>query len=317
MSAYTVDPAAMRVAIPAVQALMALLDGAASDLAGVSAPAGVPGPVAARVAQVAGSVSADLRRASRDLASLPDDLLRRISAAQVANAPWATAASFGLPALGFYARSFTAQSLSRSLAAGLAAREVAAGLRAGQSYGGGGPRGTWNAFRASSAAARAATANPRGLPPGLGRAASVAGRGLTFVGWGVTAAQNATNPHLSTTQKVTRTAVSIGAGTGASVLGGAAAAAMVGGTAAGPVGAVAAFGAAVAWNALDNKFHVTDKVGDAAADAVDAVGGAAGDAGKAVGGAASDAANEVADGVSSVAGGAKSAAKKALGVIGL
>jgi hypothetical protein len=293
MTVRTIDSAQLRIAIPAVEHLLTLLAGVARQVSAMDVPAGVDGAVRARVVAVLRDVDGDLRRAAHGLEAIPDDLLRRVSAAQVADAPALTAAGLTLSTMKFAAKSFAIQTLSKSMAHGMAARQAYAAWAAGERYAGSGPRGSWTAFRMSAAAARDAGVT-RGVPAGLGTGAKVAAKGLTWAGWGLTAYTNFRNPHLSTTQKVTRTGASIATGAGVSILAGAASGAAFG-SAAGPLGAVVGFGAGTAWTIADSKLQVSRRIGDAAATAADAVGGAASDAG------------------GFVAGGAK----KALGVLGL
>jgi hypothetical protein len=243
--------------------------------------------VAVSVAHTLAGSSRDLVQAARSLDAIPDSLLRRISAAQLAESPALQAAGWSMPALTFYARAFSAPNLTPSIAAGMAGRDIWAGLRAGQRWAGSGPGGALSAFRLSSAAARDATARAGGVPAGLAKGARYAGRGLTWAGWGLTAWSNARNPYLTTEQKIGRTGAAIATGAGVSVLAGAGAGAAFG-SAAGPLGTLVGFGAGAAWAFADSKLHVSEKIGDAAASAADAVGGAA-----------------------------KSVAKKALGAFGL
>jgi hypothetical protein len=287
----TVDAQAMRIAIPAVQAAIVALDSAAGELGGISAPPGVPGALAARVTHAVSSASRDLRAKARSLDSIPDELLRRISAAQLADAPGLVVAGFTVPALKMYADSFSMGPLKWSGAAGMAMRDVFFRPPGpGQTF----AAGRWSAFKLSmSTAYYASHGGPSFLPRGL-TAARYAGRGLTAVNVAATAYSNFRNPYLSTGQKVGRTGAALATSAGVSIMASAAAGAAFG-SAAGPVGTLVGFGAGVAWAALDKKFGVSNKIGDAAADAGEAVGDAAG----------------------AVAGGAKSVAKKALGVFGL
>ena len=289
MTAVAIDPDELRSAIPQVEHLISLLEDNARALAGITLPAGVPAGLAARVSHTVDAAGRGLQSRAGALHPVPEDLQRRLVAAGFANAPWMTATGWTLPLLGLYDRSFSIQTLSKSMTWGMAARDVRNGLAGGETYEG----GAWRAFRMSSAAAKDAGIT-RGVPPGLAKAASLGGRGLTAVSWSLAAYSQFRNPNLSTEQKIGRTGAHIATGMGVSVLSGAAAGAAFG-SAAGPVGTLVGFGAGTAWTILDNKFKVSDKIGDAAADAADTVGDAAGDA---------------AHGVKSVAG-------KALGAIGL
>lgn len=289
----TIDAQAMRVAIPAVEQAIAALDAAVGALGGISPPAGLPGGLAARVSHAVQSAGQELTARGRALDRFPAELLRRISAAQLADSPALVAAGYTIPALKMYASSFSLPAFRWPMAGGRAGRELFDAFRTGTPYAGARP--TWNDFRSRAARVHAATNVPiRGMPRGLAVGARAAGRGLTAVNWGVTAYSNIRNPYLTTGQKIGRTGASIATGAGVSVMAGAAAGAMLG-SAAGPVGTIVGFGAGVAWTALDQKFGVSNKIGDGAAKAGGAVVGGA----KAVGGAA------------------KSAGKKALGAIGL
>jgi len=292
----TIDPARMRVAVPAVRALTEVLEDADRSLAGVDT-GGLPAAAGADVTACVSSARAALRGSLRSLAGIPDDLLRRVSAAQVKETPWMAALSGFLRASGMFAGSFTMQALSRTASAAWAARMVASGVRAGGRYGG----GPLTAWRLTNAAARDAFGRPpRGLPKGLSRGAQVAGKGVSVAGWGLTAYTNFRNPYLSTSQKIGRTGASIATGTTVSVLSAAAAGATFG-SAAGPAGFLIGAGAGIAWSVVDQKLNVSNHIGDAAATAIDAgadaasaVGGAAADAASAVGGVASDGAKAVA-----------------------
>jgi hypothetical protein len=301
MTAVVVNAAQLQADIPALESLAAALEANARAVAGIDVPAGVPGALAARVRHTTHTVSAALQRGAHAVDPLAGQVRRRVVIARYAESPGLAAAGWTLPMFTNFAKSFSAQSLGRSAAAGMAARDIFAGLRQGQRYG----AGTWPAFRVSQAAARAATAGAHGVPAGLAAAGRYGARGMTAVNWGVTLATNLRNPNLSTGQKIGRTAASIATGTGVSIAASAASGAAFG-AAAGPVGALVGLGAGTAWAIADKKFHVSDTIGDAAADAGSAVGHAADDAADAVGNAASDA-----------AGAAKSVGKKALGVIGL
>ncbi|WP_327009882.1 hypothetical protein OHA72_23210 [Dactylosporangium sp. NBC_01737] len=269
----TVDAAAMRVAIPAVTALLNTLDSAIAGLGGIDVPAGVPPAIGARVRHTVAAAERELRAAARRLDGIPDELLRRVSAAQFAESPALQAAGFSLPLLTFYAKSFSIPELTGAGAAGTAFGGLFRQMRAG-----GGPL-TWDAFRAEYARLGAATKGA-GAAGKLGALSRGAGRALVGVDAAVTGYSNLRNPYLTGTQKVTRTAASVAADAavagGAGAMGSAAAAAMFGTAAGGPAGAVIAFGAVMAWDFADSKLHISDKVGDAAADAVDAVGDAAG-----------------------------------------
>jgi len=328
MTTVSVDPARMAVAIPAIEALGDVLDRADRTLAGVEVPAGpaVPADVTACVADARRALAG----ARAGLAGIPAELRRRVSAAQVTDAPWMIALDGVLKTGGWYAGSFGI-SMSRSGANGWALRTTLGGLRDGQRWGGSGPRGSVTAWRMSAAAARDGYGQPpRGVPSGLATGAKLAGKVFKFGGWGLTAYSNARNPYLSTTQKVTRTGASIATGAGVSVASGMAAGAMVG-SAAGPAGFVIGAGAGLAWSIADKKLGVSKKLGDAAAAVVNATGKAAGATVNAVGdaagatvNAAGDAAGVVADGAGAAVGAAGDAAgavggvaKGALNAIGL
>jgi hypothetical protein len=293
MTALSVDAEAMRAAVPQVEQLVSLLDDMARELGGVAVPAGVPAGLGARVIGTVEAAGRDLRAQARRLAGVPGDLRRRVAAAQLADAPALAAAGWGLRLLGLHFSAFSIQNLTRSMSWGLAARELRDGLAAGERY----QAGNWRAFRLSAAAAKEAAVT-RGVPGALATTARLGGRGVAGAGWALTAYSNFRDPRLSTEQKVGRTAASIATGTGVSVLAGGATAAAFG-SAAGPLGTVVGFGAGTAWTLLDNKFGVSRRIGDAAADAADTVEDAAGDAAGAIGH------------------GASSAAHKALGVVGL
>lgn len=319
MTSVSIDPAKMAVAIPAIEALTNVLDRADRTLAGVEIPAGAAVPAGVRAA-VADARHA-LTGARAKLAGIPADLRRRVSAAQFTDADWQIALDFSLRAGGLYARSFDIK-MSRAAANTYALRTTLSGLREGQRYGG----GPVNAWRMSAAAARdAAGQPPRGVPSGLANGAKVAARAFKFGGWGMTAYANARNPHLSTTQKVTRTGASVATGAGVSVASGMAAGAMFG-SAAGPAGFVIGAGAGLAWSVADKKLGVSKKIGDAAATVVSATGkaagaavNAAGDAVHAVGNAAGSAVNAAGSAVNAAgnaAGGAVNAAGDAAGAVG-
>jgi hypothetical protein len=289
----TIDPRAMRMAIPAVEQAIAVLDGAVGALGGISPPAGLPGGLAARITHAVQGASRDLSAKARALDHFPAELLRRISAAQLADSPALILGGYTIPALKMYANSFSLPAFRWPTAAGRAGRDLFDAFRAGAPYQG--VRPTWNDFRGRAAGIHAQTNVPiRGMPRGLALAARYGGKGLTAVNWGLTAYNNVRNPYLTTGQKIGRTGASIATAGGVSIMAGAAAGAMLG-SAAGPVGTVIGFGAGVAWTALDQKFGISNKIGDGAAKA----GGAVVSGAKAVGGAA------------------KSVGKKALGVIGL
>lgn len=290
MSAIVLDARQLQADIPALEELAAALAANARAVGGICVPAGVPGALAARVRHTSQAVAASLQRSAHAVEPLAGQLRQRLVAARYAESPGLAAAGWTLPLFTNFAKSFGMQNLGRAAAAGMAARDIFAGLRQGQRYG----AGTWPAFRASQAAARAATAGAHGVPPGLAAAGRAGARGLTAVNWGVTLATNLRNPNLTTGQKVGRTAASIATGTGVSIAASAASGAAFG-AAAGPVGALVGLGAGTAWAVMDKKLHVSDAIGDAAADAVGSAGDALGDAAGAVG----------------------SAGKKALGVIGL
>lgn len=306
MGALTVDAEAMRAAIPQVEHLVALLNDMARDLDGVTVPAGVPGGLAARVQGTTRSAAQDLRAKARSLSALPDDLKRRVAAAQLADAPWLNAAGWGLRALGLHFHAFSIQNLSKSMSWGLAAREIRDGLKSGETYG----AGSWKAFRLTSAAAEEASAT-RGVPPFLEKTAGIGGKAVTAAGWALTAYSNFSDPRLSTEQKIGRTGATIATSAGVSALSGAAAGAAFG-TAAGPLGMAVGFGAGAAWTVLDNKFGVSKKIGDGAADAMEFGEKVGGDAVGTVG----DGIGKVGDGVDTVTGDAKSVVSDAGDVAG-
>ena len=296
----TVDAESMRTAIPQVEQLVSLLNDMARELDGVAVPAGVPAGLSAQVTSTTRSAAQSLRSQARGLNGVPADLRRRVAAAKLAEAPWLNAGGWGLRALGLHFRAFSMQTLSRSNAWGLAARELRDGLKSNETYGAGALR----AFRLNAAAAEAAGVT-RGVPSGLATAAGIGGRAVTGAGWALAAYSNFSDPRLSTEQKVGRTAATIATGTGVSVLAGAASGAAFG-SAAGPLGTLVGLGAGAGWTVLDNKFGVSRKIGDAAADATEAVEDVGGDAAKTVG-------HGVGKGVDTVGHGVD----KALGVVGL
>lgn len=293
MTALTVDAESMRTAIPQVESLISLLTDLAGELDGVAVPAGVPAGLAARVTSTTRTAAQSLRAQARGLNGVPDDLRRRVAAAKLADAPWLNATGWGLRALGLHFRAFSMQTLSKSMSWGVAARELRDGLKSGETYG----AGSWQAFRLSSTAAKEAGVT-RGVPSALADTAKWGGKAVTGAGWALTAYSNFSDPRLSTEQKFGRTAASIATGTGVSVLAGAASGAAFG-SAAGPLGTLVGLGAGAGWTVLDNKFGVSRKIGDAAADATEAVEDFGGDA------------------VDTVGDGASSVADKALGVVGL
>ena len=131
--------------------------------------------------------------------------------------------------------------------------------------------------------------------------AGIGGKAVTAAGWALTAYSNFSDPRLSTEQKIGRTGATIATSAGVSALSGAAAGAAFG-TAAGPLGMAVGFGAGAAWTVLDNKFGVSKKIGDGAADAMkfgEKVGGQAVDT-------VGDGIDKVGDGVDKVTGDAKS-----------
>jgi len=274
VTALTVDAESMRTAIPQVEQLVALLNDMARELDGVAVPAGVPAGLAARVTTTTRTAAQSLRSQARGLNGVPDDLRRRVAAAKLADAPWLNAGGWGLRALGLHFRAFSMQTLSKSMSWGLAARELRDGLKSGDTYG----AGNWRAFRLNTATAEAAGVT-RGVPSGLAKVAGIGGKAVTGAGWALTAYSNFSDPRLSTEQKIGRTGASIATGAGVSVLAGAASGAAFG-SAAGPLGTLVGLGAGAGWTVLDNKFGVSRKIGDGAADAakaVEDVGGAAAD----------------------------------------
>jgi hypothetical protein len=307
-----VDPAAMRLAIPAVQELIQLLDASAAALCGVDVPAGVPAGVAAQVAHVRHGAQR-LRSAARRLDQIPDQLLRRISAAQLADSQALQAAGWTLPLLQRFVDSFSIMSLDRWAAGGIAAREVFSmllwgepiGVRGGIAYGSV-PRRVWLAWQSISAAAvDASNARPNGLPVTANQWLERGSRGLGVASAGVTAVQNFSNPNLSTSQKFTRTGASVATGAGASALATAATAAAFG-SAVPVAGTLGGFVGGMAWSFVDSKLHISDRIGDALAEPVE-------DAAEAAGDFASGAYNAGKDVVSDVAG----VADDALGALGL
>jgi hypothetical protein len=294
----SVDAEALSLAIPLVVELAEVLDTAARQLGGIDIPAGVPGPLAARAAHTMSAGRRELIAAAHAIDPIPSDLLRRIRAAQQAQAPWLIASSWTVRLFKLSVSSFTMPKLKTSMAMGLAGRTVLFDGR--RDFAGGGVRGRWTAVRVGAIAAKAGHSRT-GVPPGLAKGAKIAGKSLTGLGWGLTAYSNLTNPRLTKRQKVARTAATIATGTGVSIMAGAASGAAFG-SAAGPLGALVGFGAGAAWSVADRKFGVSNAIGDAAADAAGTVGDAASDAAGALGDAGGAVAHE---------------ADKALGIVGL
>ena len=297
MTALTVDPAAMSAAIPQIESLIALLNDAASGLDGVAVPAGVPAGLAAQVTSTTQSGAQSLRAQARALADVPADLRRRVAAAGEADAPWLTAAGLGLRVAGLHFGSFSLETLSKPSSWGVAARELWDGLRSGEKYG----AGPWTAFRMTAATAEVASDLPHGVPPALLKYADYGGKAVRVLSIAATAYSNIIDPNLTVEQKAGRTGATLATSAGVGILADAATAAAFGTAAGGPVGALVAFGAVAGWSVLDNKFGVSRRIGDAAADAAEAVEDAGGTAAHAVGTGASTAANAVGTGASTAA----------------
>jgi hypothetical protein len=304
MTALTVDAAAMSAAIPQVESLVALLNGAASGLDCVAVPAGVPAGLAARVTSTTQSGAQSLRAEARALAGVPADLRSRAAAAGAADAPWLTAVGWGLRVAGLHFGSFTLEALSKPSSWGVALREIQAGLRSGETYG----AGAWSAFRMTAATAEVASNLPHGVPAGLLKYADYGGKAVRVLGVAATAYSNIIDPDLTVEQKAGRTTATLATSAGVGVLADAATAAAFGTAAGGPVGALVAFGAVAGWSVLDNKFGVSRRIGDAAADAAVAVEDAGGTAAHAVGTGASATADAVGTGANAVGDGADKAA---------
>ncbi len=304
MTTISVDADDLSGAVPQVEHLMSLLDGAARSLSGIAVPAGVPAGVASQVAHTTSAAARALQAESRALASLPADLKRRAAAAAYAEmSQYFAGAGWGMKALGMFTGSFSINSFSRAMAMGVGFNSVRAGLAAGETYKG----GSWSAFRLSSTAAREA-ATTRGVPAALANFSKYGGKGLTGAGWALSAYSNATNPSLTTEQKIGRTGASVATGMGVAAASGAATGALLGAEA-GPPGMLIGAAAGTAWSLVDYKLHISNKIGDAAADGMDAIG----DGAKGV----AHGAEDVAHGAKDVANGAKNLGGKALGAIGL
>jgi len=125
MTKSTVDPQELAVAVPAVEHLVDVLRRAAVLVTGVDVPAGAPAGLAGRLT----AARVELRRAAEELDDLPDELLRRISAAQVADAPWLTVATWTQPIAGFHAQALVAA--EEGLAGSVPARLLRAARIAG------------------------------------------------------------------------------------------------------------------------------------------------------------------------------------------
>ncbi len=290
MSTISVDASDLQSAIPQVEHLIALLEGAARSLSGVTVPDGVPGGVAAQVTHTVSTAASGLRSSANTLHPIPGDLTKRAAAAAYAEmSNYFSASGWGLKALSMFTGSFSINSFSRAMAMGVGINQLREGLAAGETY----QAGNLTALRATSAAAREA-ASTDGVPSALAKFSKYGGRGITGASWALTAYSNFTNPNLSTTQKIGRTGAQVATGMGVAAASGAAAGAAFG-TAAGPPGMLIGLGAGTAWSLLDYKFHISNKIGDAAADGMDAIG----------------------DGADTVANGAKDLGDKALGVVGL
>ncbi|CCH32637.1 hypothetical protein ABZ816_37050 [Actinosynnema sp. NPDC047251] len=265
-----VDPTAMRAAIALLRRELDVVDHALAQLAGVSVPAGVPADVAGRVRHAVDDAAHGLRAAGRALDQVRADLAGRRAALERLQEIENRELAFDLMLvpLQLFGGSFGAgvpSPVSRlGSAMGTAARNRQridlGGLRAGS----GGPSGV------RGIAARLKT------PAGMGSALS---RSATTMGIASAAWRNAHDPKLNTTQKVTRTLASAGGGAAVSALSVAGASTLAGaaGLAVFPPGFVVAVGAGVAWSVLDSKYHISDRVGDLAADGVDAVAGKAKD----------------------------------------
>lgn len=254
MAATTIDPDAMRVAIPAVRELIDLLKGAAQAIGRVAVPAGVPAAVRAQVTHGTSAARQELHALARSLDGIPDDLLRRIAAAQVAEAPWRELAGMAPAVFNMYFSSFP-QGMSWAAAAGLGLREALTR-----------PGASWPAFLGSTATAHAAANAPSRLPGWVSRFGSGGARAMGVAGAGATAVSNFSNPYLNNRQKVGRTAASVATGAGASVLGAAAAGAAF--WSAVPIaGTLGGAAVGLAWGFADSKLGVSNAIGDAAADA--------------------------------------------------
>ncbi|GLZ40617.1 hypothetical protein [Actinokineospora sp. NBRC 105648] len=109
---------------------------------------------------------------------------------------------------------------------------------------------------------------PSAPPKFLGQLARGIDHGSTGVSALVTALDNLANPDLSGSQKIARTAASVGGGLLVTVGARAATGAMLGAEF-GPPGIIAGGVASVGWSVFDSQFHVSDAVGDAAAPVLD------------------------------------------------
>jgi len=271
MPAVTVDAVRLRIAIPAIEQLTGILDWGTHALAGSHPPAGVPAGLQARFAHVIAAGRRDLKAASHRLDAVPGDLLRRISAAQVADSPVVTAGNWGNLAWDAFMDAFKAAHPSGSAEAGWLALKTLAGARnsgLGEAY--------QNATRALANVHRLPE-----LPKSVADKVKWGGRLSSAANVAIAGYDNLRNPYLSNTQRATRTAAAVGTSIAATeaggALGGALAAATVG-SAAGPFGFAVGFGAGIAWTAFDGKFHISNKIGDAAASAADGIAHGAKDA---------------------------------------
>jgi hypothetical protein len=272
MAAIVLDPAGMAAAVPLMERYLDLLEQAYVLVGGITIPVGVPPSVRGQVEGVLADARGELIGALRALGHLPAELRRRVQAARQADSDWPLAVNLGAGALRTFGDSFTVGDLSWATRMGWQGRDALAAIRAGKVD-------NFDALREFRRDWPSTVDMPRAqnVPDTLLKGAKGLSHGAAALDTAAVALDNFTNPNLSDTQKVTRTAASLTTDAGVSFLAAAGSGAAFG-SAAGPPGLLIGVGASVTWSVLDSKLGVSNAVGDAAADVVDGAGSLADDA---------------------------------------